>query len=102
MAETSFFLLGMGYLKSKSTLTDFEYILSLSSRSFLLYLQNSLLPKIFDFHIYISYLHDDQNQLAEDKLSDQMSMEEFIDPFTGEPVEGYKKKKKSKRPFEGQ
>ena len=37
-----------------------------------------------------------------DKLSDQMSMEEFIDPFTGEPVEGYKKKKKSKRPFEGQ
>lgn len=23
-------------------------------------LQNSLLPKIFDFHIYISYLHDDQ------------------------------------------
>ena len=43
-----------------------------------------------------------QNQLAEDKLSDQMSMEEFIDPFTGEPVEGDKKKKKSKRPFEGQ
>ena len=40
--------------------------------------------------------------LAEDKLSDQMSMEEFIDPFTGEPVEGDKKKKKSKRPFEGQ
>ena len=35
-----------------------------------------------------------QNQLAEDKLSNQMSMEEFIDLFTGEPVEGYKKKKK--------
>ena len=30
-----------------------------------------------------------------------MNMEEFIDPFTGEPVEGDKKKKKSKRPFEG-
>ena len=44
-----------------------------------------------------------QNQLAEDKLSNQMSMEEFIDLFTGEPVEGYKEKgKKSKRPFEGQ
>jgi putative transposase len=27
-----------------------------------------------------------QNQLAEDKLYDQMSMKEFIDPFTGEPV----------------
>ncbi|MBQ2684987.1 MAG: IS200/IS605 family transposase, partial [Erysipelotrichaceae bacterium] len=26
------------------------------------------------------------NQLVEDKLSDQMSMKEFIDPFTGEPV----------------
>ena len=27
-----------------------------------------------------------QNQLQEGKLSDQMSMKEFIDPFTGEPV----------------
>ena len=27
-----------------------------------------------------------QNQLVEDKLSDQMSMKEFVDPFTGEPV----------------
>ena len=27
-----------------------------------------------------------QNQLQEDKLYDQMSMKEFIDPFTGEPV----------------
>lgn len=27
-----------------------------------------------------------QNQLQEDKLSDQMSMKEFIDPFTGESV----------------
>lgn len=27
-----------------------------------------------------------QNQLQEDKLADQMSMKEFIDPFTGEPV----------------
>ena len=27
-----------------------------------------------------------QNQLAEDKLSDQMSMKEFVDPFTGETV----------------
>ena len=31
-----------------------------------------------------------QNQLQEDKLADQMSMKEFIDPFTGEPVRGGK------------
>ena len=40
-----------------------------------------------------------QNQLAEDKLSDQMSMEEFIDPFTGEPVKGTRKRKKVKDPL---
>lgn len=27
-----------------------------------------------------------QNQLVEDKLADQMSMKEFINPFTGETV----------------
>lgn len=32
-----------------------------------------------------------QNQLQEDKLYDQMSMRELIDPFTGEPVKGGKK-----------
>ena len=38
-----------------------------------------------------------QNQLQEDKLADQMSMKEFIDPFTGEPV----KEGKRKDPFKG-
>ena len=38
-----------------------------------------------------------QNQLQEDKLYDQMSLKEFIDLFTGEPVERGKKKK----PFKG-
>lgn len=33
-----------------------------------------------------------QNQLQEDKLADQMSMKEFIDPFTGEPVKEGKEK----------
>ncbi len=28
-----------------------------------------------------------QNQLNEDKIADQISMKEFIDPFTGEPTE---------------
>ena len=36
-----------------------------------------------------------QNQLQEDKLADQMSMKEFIDPFTGEPV----KEGKGKIPY---
>jgi putative transposase len=27
-----------------------------------------------------------RNQLAEDKLNDQISLKEYIDPFTGEPV----------------
>ena len=38
-----------------------------------------------------------QNQLQEDKLADQMSMKEFIDPFTGVPV----KEGKGKDPFKG-
>jgi len=28
-----------------------------------------------------------QNQLQEDKITDQISMKEYIDPFTGEPTE---------------
>ena len=36
-----------------------------------------------------------QNQLQEDKLADQMSMKEFIDPFTGEPI----KEGKGKIPY---
>ena len=32
-----------------------------------------------------------QNQSQEDKLYDQMSMREFIDPFTGDSVKGGKK-----------
>ena len=27
-----------------------------------------------------------QNQIEEDKISEQMSMKEYIDPFTGEPT----------------
>lgn len=39
-----------------------------------------------------------QNQLQEDKLADQMSLKEFIDPFTGEPV----RKCNKRSPFKGQ
>ena len=33
-----------------------------------------------------------QNQLTEDKTVEQISMKEYIDPFTGEPTEEGKKK----------
>ncbi|MBQ8642600.1 MAG: IS200/IS605 family transposase [Clostridia bacterium] len=32
-----------------------------------------------------------QKQLAEDKLNDQISIKEYVDPFTGEPVDKRKK-----------
>ena len=92
----------MGYLKSKSTLMIFDRHASMKykygNRKFWArgYFVDTVGKNEKTVREYI------QNQLAEDKLSDQMSMEEFIDLFTGEPVEGYKKKKKSKRPFEGQ
>ena len=31
-----------------------------------------------------------QNQLQEDQIAEQISMNEYIDPFTGEPVKGSK------------
>ena len=34
------------------------------------------------------------NQLQEDIMNDQLSLKEFMDPFTGEPVKEGKEKKK--------
>lgn len=34
------------------------------------------------------------NQLQEDIMNDQLSLKEFVDPFTGEPVKGGGKGKK--------
>ena len=31
-----------------------------------------------------------QNQIQEDQITEQMSMKEYIDPFTGEPAKGSK------------
>ena len=84
----------MGYLKSKSTLMIFDRHASMKykygNRKFWArgYFVDTVGKNEKTVREYI------QNQLAEDKLSDQMSMEEFIDPFTGEAVEGHKKKKK--------
>ena len=76
----------MGYLKSKSILIIFNrhfwargYFVDTVGKN----------EKVIREYI--------QNQLQEDKLADQMSMKEFIDPFTGEPV----KEGKRKDPFKG-
>lgn len=87
----------MGYLKSKSTLMIFDRHANLKykygSRHFWAkgYFVDTVGKNEKVIKEYI------ENQLQEDKLYDQMSMKEFIDPFTGEPVKGGKKEK----PFKG-
>ncbi len=76
----------MGYMKSKSTLMIFDQHAHLKC-------------KYGNQHFWIKEYFCDtvgknekvikeyiQNQLQEDKLYDQMSVREFIDLFTGEPV----------------
>ena len=87
----------MGYLKSRSTLMIFDRHANLKykygSRHFWAkgYFVDTVGKNEKRITEYI------RNQLQEDKLYDQMSMKEFIDPFMGELVEGGKKKK----PFKG-
>lgn len=87
----------MGQLKSKSTLMIFDRHANLKykfgNRHFWVkgYFVDTVGKNEKRIREYI------QNQLQEDKLYDQMSLKEFIDPFTGEPVERGKKKK----PFKG-
>ena len=76
----------MGYLKSRSTLMIFDRHANLKykygSRHFWAkgYFCDTVGKNEKVIREYI------QIQLQEDKLYDQMSMKEFIDPFTGEPV----------------
>ena len=76
----------MGYLKSKSTLMIFDRHANLKykfgNRKFWArgYFVDTVGRNEKTTRSYI------QNQLQEDKLSDQMTLKEFIDPFTGEPV----------------
>ena len=76
----------MGYLKGKSTLMIFDRHANLKykygSRHFWAkgYFCDTVGKNEKVIREYI------QTQLQEDKLYDQMSMKEFIDPFTGEPV----------------
>ena len=85
----------MGYLKSRSTLMIFDRHANLKykygSRHFWAkgYFCDTVGKNEKVIREYI------QTQLQEDKLYDQMSMKEFIDPFTGEPV----KREKNKSPL---
>ena len=87
----------MGYLKSKSTLMIFDRHANLKYK----YGNRHFWAKGYfvdtvgkNEKVITEYI---RNQLQEDRLFDQMSMSEFIDPFTGEQVKGDKKKS----PFKG-
>ena len=76
----------MGYLKSKSTLMIFDRHANLKYK----YGNRKFCAKGY---YCVTVGHNEkrvreyiQNQLVEDKLANQMSMKEFIDPFTGEKV----------------
>lgn len=88
----------------------------ISVSSFMGYLKGKSSLMIFDRHANLKYKYGNRHfwcrgyyvdtvgrnkkaieqyirkQLQEDIASDQMSLKEFIDPFTGEPVEKNKKK----------
>ena len=87
MRESSF----MGYLKGKSALMIFERHANLKyrygNRHFWCrgYYVDTVGKNAKKIEEYI------RNQLQEDMIYDQMSLKEYIDPFTGEPVKGSKK-----------
>jgi putative transposase len=81
----------MGYLKGKSSLMIFERHANLKykygNRHFWCrgYYVDTVGKNTAKIKEYI------QNQLKEDLQYDQMSLVEYIDPFTGEPVKKYNK-----------
>ena len=80
----------MGYLKGKSSLMIFEKYANMKykygNRHFWCrgYYVDTVGRNKKAIAEYI------RNQLQEDISADQISMKEYIDPFTGEPVEGSK------------
>ena len=76
----------MGYVKGKSSLMIFDRHANLKykygNRHFWCrgYYVDTVGKNAKKIEEYI------RNQLAEDKLNDQISLKEYIDPFTGEPV----------------
>ena len=80
----------MGYLKGKSTLMIFDRHTNLKykygSRSF--WCRGYYVDTVGrNKRVIEEYI---RNQLEEDYTHDQISMKEYIDPFTGEPVKGGK------------
>ena len=81
----------MGYLKGKSSLIIFDRHANLKykygSRHFWCrgYFVDTVGKNVKKIEQYI------KNQLQEDMVADQISIKEYIDPFTGEPVEKTKK-----------
>ena len=81
----------MGYLKGKSALMIFERHANLKyrygNRHFWCrgYYVDTVGKNAKKIEEYI------RNQLQEDMIYDQMSLKEYIDPFTGEPVKGSRK-----------
>ena len=81
----------MGYLKGKSSLIIFDRHANLKykygSRNFWCrgYFVDTVGKNVKKIEQYI------KNQLQEDMVADQISIKEYIDPFTGEPVEKTKK-----------
>ena len=84
----------MGYLKSKSSLMIFDR-------------QANLKYKYGNRHFWCRGYYIDtvgknekaireyiDNQLQEDIMADQLSLKEFVDPFTGEPVKEGKRKQR--------
>lgn len=76
----------MGYLKSKSTLMIFEKHANMKYKFgnrkvwARVYFADTVGKNEKAIREYI------QNQLAEDKLADELNLKEYIDPFTGEKV----------------
>ncbi len=76
----------MGYLKSKSSLMIFDRNANLKykygNRHF--WCRRYYVDTVGKYEVAIKqYI---QNQLKDDIMSDQISIKEFMDPFTGEPV----------------
>ena len=79
----------MGYLKGKSSLIIFDRHANLKykygNRHFWCrgYYVDTVGKNAKKIEVYI------RNQLAEDKLNNQISLKEYTDPFTGEPSKKY-------------
>lgn len=78
----------VGYLKGKSSLMIFDRHANLKykygNRHF--WCRGYYVDTVGKYENAIREYID--NQLQEDIMSDQLSLKEFIDPFTGEPVKG--------------